>query len=488
MVRVVVAQARQVVRRSGTAAFPFTLYGAQEGIAYGLEFGDPRLNASWHVRPGEAGGLELVVGARPERRLPVGFFALTLVATEAETGETARADLVLEVESCVVLGKEVLTFAGDTATLSVPVSSRCVFGFRCSGSVDYHHSSTNGDEIQVTAGSGPFAVPVTFPLGDRPFTKEDVEITVHSTDGTEISWRPGHEPTATWAPVTGGLGEATPEPVPARSWWARVRPFAVPVGIAAVVVVLGGAFAGALADDGSSNPGRDAEPARTTRPADSSSTGATTRSTGGKLPITGPDPQPPAGGKPVLVLDLESSALSAAANEPVTVTVVVRATPGGPRPTGSVEIKEGPTSLGVGTLSNGRIGFGLSKLSAAAHQLTAVYSGDSYYAPSTNTITQTVHRIGSSVTIAYSPPPGDCGPRTVTATVTAPDGSVPEGGVVFSIDGAESGPFPLDAGVASVSGLGLGNGSHSAIARYAGDPIHDGAENSVIVSVACPVT
>jgi hypothetical protein len=57
-----------------------------------------------------------------------------------------------------------------------------------------------------------------------------------------------------------------------------------------------------------------------------------------------------------------------------------------PLPTGTVTLKDGPTSLGTKPLENGAGTFEISAFTAGNHTLTASYSGDGYYAPGTGTL------------------------------------------------------------------------------------------------------
>src|SRR5262249_54182286 len=61
--------------------------------------------------------------------------------------------------------------------------------------------------------------------------------------------------------------------------------------------------------------------------------------------------------------------------------------------TGSVTFKDGATTIGSGTLSGGTATFTTSSLSTGAHSITAAYSGNASFAPSTSApVTQTVNQ------------------------------------------------------------------------------------------------
>jgi hypothetical protein len=90
---------------------------------------------------------------------------------------------------------------------------------------------------------------------------------------------------------------------------------------------------------------------------------------------------------------LTSSPNPSTSGQAVTFTAVVTPTaPGGGTPTGTVTFQEGNTILGSGTLAGGTATFQTSTLSAAAHQITAVYNGVMSFTGSTSTaVTQTVN-------------------------------------------------------------------------------------------------
>lgn len=153
-------------------------------------------------------------------------------------------------------------------------------------------------------------------------------------------------------------------------------------------------------------------------------------------------------------------------SDPVTFTASVSSTAG--VPSGTVTFFDGTTQLGLGTLSAGIATFTTSSLSAGAHSITAVYSGDANFAtltssalnqvvgsftigpPSGGSTTATVSpggqanyglsvtppKVGAAVTFAvtglptgakatFSPAtiPAGAGPTNVTLTVTVPSAS-----------------------------------------------------------------
>ena len=163
-------------------------------------------------------------------------------------------------------------------------------------------------------------------------------------------------------------------------------------------------------------------------------------------------------------------------------SVTFTATVSGSAPTGSVNFKDGSTSIGgcsAATLTgSGNIrtaSCATSTLAAGTHSITAAYSGDaSNGASSSSALTQTVNKAATSTVLASSVNPSVFGASvTFTATVT---GSSPTGTVNFKDGGASI------SGCAAIALSGTGNtktakcttsalvsGTHSILASYGGD-------------------
>ncbi|MFG2196601.1 Ig-like domain repeat protein, partial [Streptomyces sp. NPDC048639] len=157
----------------------------------------------------------------------------------------------------------------------------------------------------------------------------------------------------------------------------------------------------------------------------------------------------------------------------VTFTATVApAGPGGGTPTGTVTftISGGPTL--TAPVVAGRATVTTSALTPGPHTVTAQYSGDGAFNPSTGTMTQTVDRASTTTTVTSSPDPSVAGQSvTLTANVApvAPGSGTPTGTVTFVIDGGAPMTAPLVGGQASVSTSALGVGSHTVTATYGGD-------------------
>jgi Bacterial Ig-like domain (group 3)/FG-GAP-like repeat len=93
---------------------------------------------------------------------------------------------------------------------------------------------------------------------------------------------------------------------------------------------------------------------------------------------------------------LTSSASSPATGGSITFTAIITGASGSTgTPTGTVNFLDGTTSLGTGTLTSGIATYTTTALAAGSHSVTAVYSGDAAFSPSTS----------SSLTITVTAPP-----------------------------------------------------------------------------------
>ncbi|MET8946043.1 Ig-like domain-containing protein [Streptomyces sp. NPDC004542] len=179
--------------------------------------------------------------------------------------------------------------------------------------------------------------------------------------------------------------------------------------------------------------------------------------------------------------------------ETVTLTVTVTpVAPGAGTPTGTVTLTvDGPGGF-TRTVPLGGDGTAVvttDTLGAAAHTVTADYNGDTDFAPSSGTDTQTVDKTATTTTATTSPNPSGVGePVTLTATVTpvAPGAGTPTGTVIFTVAGSGGGTFAgtLDAnGVASVTVDTLGVGDHTVTASYGGDADFTGSSDTTTHTV-----
>ncbi len=177
-------------------------------------------------------------------------------------------------------------------------------------------------------------------------------------------------------------------------------------------------------------------------------------------------------------------------------SVTLTATVTGSAPTGSINFKDGATSI-TGCSAVALTGVGNSRtaacttasLSVATHSITASYGGDAANNASTSAaLSQVVNKATSVTTLSSSANPAMVGASvTLTATVT---GSAPTGSVNFK-DGASS-----ITGCSAVALTGSGNsltaacttsslaaGTHSITAAYAGDANNTATTSSALSQV-----
>jgi hypothetical protein len=177
-------------------------------------------------------------------------------------------------------------------------------------------------------------------------------------------------------------------------------------------------------------------------------------------------------------------------------SVTFTATVTGSSPTGTVNFKDGASSIsGCSAVALAGSGNTLtaqcatSALTAATHSITAAYSGNASNGPSTSSaLSQVVNKVASNSTAASSVNPATVGVNvTFTASVT---GSAPTGTVNFK-DGAAS--------IASCSAVAVGGsgnsrtaqcattaltaGTHSITAVYSGDATNNGSTSSALSQV-----
>ena len=167
---------------------------------------------------------------------------------------------------------------------------------------------------------------------------------------------------------------------------------------------------------------------------------------------------------------LASSANPSTIGQPVTFVALVRSSMS-TTPTGRVVFADGRATLGVATLDAvGQAVVTTSELGVGDHEITAHYSGDATFAPSSATLQQEVQRGGVAVSIA---PSGNSIFGEVVAflaTVRAFGPGAPSGTVTFRSGTTPLGTVALDAdGKAALPEISLGAGSHAITAAYSGD-------------------
>jgi len=159
-------------------------------------------------------------------------------------------------------------------------------------------------------------------------------------------------------------------------------------------------------------------------------------------------------------------------------TASVSGNPNAGTPTGTVDFKDGGTTIDSETLVAGMATFTTSTLTTASHAITVFYEGDSNYASSTSPlVTQVVNQAATTTTVISSdptPPGPDPLGTSVTFTAhvvaTAPGVGIPTGTVNFKSGGSTIGSNTLDGtGHTSFTTTILPVGAHTITAVYADD-------------------
>jgi hypothetical protein len=174
------------------------------------------------------------------------------------------------------------------------------------------------------------------------------------------------------------------------------------------------------------------------------------------------------------VTTLTASATALGALQPVTMTASVTSATGAAVPNGTVTfIVDGTTTAGSAPLINGVATLDSNAGGPGAHQITAQFSGNGSFAPSTSApLTVTTAPFAAStytVLVPWTNPQALGTPVTVSAIVlpldTAPN---PTGTVEFYDGGVLVAAAAISGGLATVSFTPPGAGTHTLSARYLG--------------------
>lgn len=168
----------------------------------------------------------------------------------------------------------------------------------------------------------------------------------------------------------------------------------------------------------------------------------------------------------------------------VRLTVTVKS--GAVAASGTVTLKNGAHVVGTGVLnSSGVFILSIANLPVGTNSLTAVYTGDANFKPSTSTASVlTVNRANTSMTLRSSLNPSTHG-STVTfrATVKPPYPGAPSGTVTFK-DGANLlTSATVSGGVAQCITSTLSPGIHNIGATYSGDQHFTGSSGVLTQTV-----
>ncbi|HET7488314.1 MAG TPA: Ig-like domain-containing protein [Acidimicrobiales bacterium] len=183
-----------------------------------------------------------------------------------------------------------------------------------------------------------------------------------------------------------------------------------------------------------------------------------------------------------------SSLNPSAVGQAVTLTATVT-----PQATGTVTFYDNGVPLGAAQpLARGQAAVTTSSLAAGTHPITASYSGDATYFPSTSsTLAQVVNaKAATATTLSATPNPSVFGqPVSFTATVTSGSGT-PTGSVTFSAGATTLGSATVNGkGVATLTSSALPAGTSTVTAAYSGDATFAASSATVgqTVNKATPV-
>lgn len=180
---------------------------------------------------------------------------------------------------------------------------------------------------------------------------------------------------------------------------------------------------------------------------------------------------------------LITSAASALVGQPVTFTATVTPSHGVIPDAEPIAFYDGLSFLGSASLVGGTAVYTTSSLAAGAGTIKATYIGDPTFRLGSGSVSQTVLKYPTTITLSSSPNPSAYGQAvTFTATVTS-TGPMPAGKVWFKDETTGMGIVVLTNGVATITRSKLAAGTHSITAQYLGDAYSAKSTSSVLNQV-----
>jgi len=180
-------------------------------------------------------------------------------------------------------------------------------------------------------------------------------------------------------------------------------------------------------------------------------------------------------------LALRVGAVSAIAGQSVTCTVTLSYS-GTPPPSGSIQLSDGPVLLG--SLAAATQAVFTITLAAGSHNLTASYTGDRVYAPSSVTSTFAVNRIDGALALSSGSSLALSGDTlTLAAALSGPSVGAPmepAGRIDFFDGNLAVGSVPLTNRKATLSIPALAPGTHLFRSVYSGDTNWNSASSNTI--------
>ena len=182
------------------------------------------------------------------------------------------------------------------------------------------------------------------------------------------------------------------------------------------------------------------------------------------------------------------SAPTTPANSTVTITATVAAAPANPgNPTGTVIFQDGTTVLGSAALVNGTATIEASLVAVGIHSLTANYSGDPVFLPST-AVAEVAVTAAATTTTLTAPPNANPATAVLLRAITTTQVGIPTGNVEFLDNLAGNshviGQSALDAsGTATLNINLVGAGSHTLSAHFDGNGTLEASDSSAVIII-----
>jgi uncharacterized repeat protein (TIGR03803 family) len=153
-------------------------------------------------------------------------------------------------------------------------------------------------------------------------------------------------------------------------------------------------------------------------------------------------------------------------------------------PTGTITFSEGQTILGTASLSSGTATLSAVPLVIDSNSITASYSGDSNFNPSSGSMNQVVDQAKTTLTLSSSPNPSGLGqPVILTAVITPQYGGQASGTVTFFDGTTTLGVATVSGNTASLTTTALTLGTNSITATYNGDSNFTSSTSSALSQV-----
>lgn len=184
---------------------------------------------------------------------------------------------------------------------------------------------------------------------------------------------------------------------------------------------------------------------------------------------------------PTSATALASSSNPSTYNQAITFTAQVSPA----NATGTVAFADGANMLGSVPLTSGSAVFTTAALAVTTHSITATYSGNATYPPSSASLTQVVAQDGTTLSLTSSANPAAINQQvTVVATLNGQDAASATGTVSFAQNGLSLGsPVSIVAGQASIAITLSNSGSSTISAVYSGDANNQASNASILQTV-----